>query len=955
MAYSLSIDGYEFDNPPEKYRKHLTLGNNPVPHYRKGLAQFYQSGQQEIQFEVEGRLSLNEQNDLDELEELQQIAIRGGEVEVAFDPFFSGTCIIEDDPFRQADELGYYRFILTVNSVSTDDTSYPSHATPTTGNTFKLGSFDFGYDPESVEENYERQTNTVDRLSGISQSIDTAGLVTKVTIDGNTDGAGQTALWDKARSNELSYLDAEFQKGWALIADVSVRNNENAPDYLKGLFQYSLDLLIVSNPSGGIGEVSSFIDHDVKDTGTYVSDGDSGDANFDGLEYEVSGGSGSLNDEYVEWSTTTLTLTDDATNWVYVTDDDSDGSGDVKYNNSGFPADSIHLYRVYTSGGTITKIEDLRSLLIQDNDADAGDFNSYKDNGDLYGTVATGTSPDDPNGKETTWPTVTNLLAYNATNYLFLEDPDTDGSGTISVNQSGYPADSVHIWRIVTDGSGITNKYDDRSGDLTTSGSGDTSNSDLVFSDNMVMDDTAFEFARVLALADSFDLGDAGTLPWKGFATLQDSIADIDDSSLLPGKGIAPLSDSINVEDGGTASGGGGGGTSEETLNWGKAADWDAGTDTRVVHEDFAGGDRQAGTVQLGYPSDLSDLHLYWHSDEESGSVAEDPAGGHDGEINGVSKGQTGVLGSTGFQYDGSTSDWIRYENYNDIPQTEFTIAYWIKTTSSGTGMLSYASSNNDNEMVFYKPEEFNVYVDGSQDTAGVSVNDGNLHFVVIRWRSSDGQWELDIDGQHQYTGTISSGGSVDSSGSAYIAQEQDSVSGGLDSSQATAGLFDEILWFSAYKSDSFVQNLYDTASSGTKITGWKTFSEQVSPDDLSLENVQAGLNGQSATVYVESDTDGDGAVNETSDAVNLDGSGGPYTVTGLSTSTDKYRLRIELSTGDVTATPTVSNVDLVASISGSGEPDQNENTHWTIRGGKFDRSGNEFEGGGVTTTFAGD
>ena len=916
MAYSLSIGGYEFDNPPEKYRKHLTLGNTPVPHYRKGLAQFYQSGQQELQFEAEGRLSLNEQNDLDELEDLQEIAIEGGEVEVNFDPFFSGTCIIEDDPFRQADELGHYRFVMTVNDVSTDTTAYPSHLTPTTGNTFKLGSFDFGYDPESVEENYERQTNTVDRLSGISQSIDTAGLVTKVTIDGNTDGAGQAALWDKARSNELSYLDAEFQKGWALIADLSVRNNENAPDYLNGLFQYSVDLLIVSNPEGGIGQVSSFIDHDVKNTGTYVSDDDSGDADFDGLEFEVSSGSGSLNDEYVEWSTTALTLTDDATNYVFVTDDDGDGSGEVKYNNSGFPSDCIRLYRAYTSGGAITKIEDLRSLLIQDNDADAGDFSSYKDNGDLYGTVATGTSPDDPNGKETTWPTVTNLLAYNATNYLFLEDPDSDGNGTISVNQSGYPADTVHMWRIETDGSGITNKYDDRPGDLTTDGSGDTSDSDLIFSDDMVIDDSAFEFARILALADSFDLADAGTLPWLGMASLQESIADIDDSDLLPAKGIASLSDTVPLNDGGSATGAGGGSATTETNTWGTASDWNAAVSESHV-EHLSTPDK----FQIGFFDDFeTDLSKWTETLAASLSTSR------------VAEGSQSVYLDTGESY-------LRkdFSSFGDV-QT-FYYETWVNWNTSGrfegpTGLDTDGDGTTGKTTDLFWDNSEHVEYDGNNRLNIFSGSTDTWYLLKYRHDGPNGNTDYvveDINGNTVASGTLSHG--VNYTDLNLFEWGQKDISSRDDA------------WVDA--------TLIRWTDNGSLTTDWKTFGGDVAPSDLEL-TTGVTLNGQSATVYVESDTNGDGSVDETSDPISLNGSGGPYQVSGLSTSTNKYRLRFELSTSDKRDSPVVNSADLTGEYGSGNDADQNSRTTWRIDPGLFDRNGNEFEGGGVVTKFGG-
>jgi len=953
MAYSLTIGGYEFDNPPEKYRKHLTLGNTPVPHYRKGLAQFYQSGQQELQFEVEGRLSLNEQNDLEELEDLQEIAIQGGEVDVDFDPFFSGECIIEDDPFRQADELGYYRFILTVNSVFTDDTAYPSHATPTTGNTFKLGSFDFGYDPESVEENYERQTNTVDRLQGISQSVDNAGLVTKVTIDGNTDGAGQTALWDKARSNELSYLDAEFQKGWALIADLSVRNNENAPDYLKGLFQYSLDLLIVSNPEGGIGKVSSFIDHDVKNTGTYVSDGDSGDADFSGLEYTVSGGSGSLNDAYVEWSTTTLTLSDDATNYVYVTDDDGDGSGDVKYNNSGFPADSISLYRVYTSGGVITKIEDLRSLLIQDNDADAGDFSSYKDNGDLYGTVATGTSPDSPNNKETTWPTVTNLLSYNATNYLYLEDPDADGTGTISVNQSAYPADTVHMWRIETDGSGITNRIDDRLGDLTTGGSGDTSDSDLVFSDDMVIDDSAFDFARVLALSDSLDVGDAGTLPWLGLSTFDpETITDVDDSGLSP-KGIAALSESVPLDDGGSATGGGGGST--ETVPWETATDWNSAVSQYgVVHDSF--GDLPGdGTIKKGYPAadefGGSALLAYYPHDESSGAVTDATGNWGDGTVTGAAYDAAGIIDTSELSFDG-VDDYVQVSQPSDLPTgaDPFTLSVWFNLDGlsnpngqENMNFITWGNDSTDNKNAFRTHSVNNTgdangykhYFWSNDLTIEVGLSTGTWYHAVVTY---DGSTRIIYHNGSQVASDTA--GSVSVNGTdVYFGIRGTTKAGPF------YGALGEIRIYNRALSGAEVTELYESATGpGTLTTGTKTFSEPVKPD---LTGLTYSLNGHSITLDVIGSP---GTSDEETVSVTLDGASS-YTLSWGSSHTD-FRLKVELN-APRTDTPTFSGGDLEAETGGA-DSDQNPNTHWTVRGGQYDTSGNEYEGGGITTKYEG-
>jgi hypothetical protein len=1149
MAYSLTIGGYEFDNPPEKYRKHLTLGNTPVPHYQKGLAQFYQSGQQELQFEVEGQLSLNEQNDLQELEDLQEIAIQGGEVHVDFDPFFSGDCIIEDDPFRQADELGYYRFILTVNRVYTNDTAYPPHATPTTGNTFKLGGFDFGYDPESVEENYERQTNTVDRLQGISQSVDNAGLVTKVTIDGNTDGAGQTALWDKARSNELSYLDAEFQNGWALIADLSVRNNENAPDYLKGLFQYSLDLLIVSDPEGGIGEVSSFIDHGVKDTGTYVSDDDAGSKDTSGLNVTISAGTGSLNDKYVSFPDTTVTLSANDTNYVFVTDTDADGEGTVKVNQSGFPADCIPLWEFVTDDDSITDSTDHRDKLIGEKDtsdsdlvfsddfviddtafefarimalADAVDiddgytssvptrdwgaasdwdnavaetrvkhpsdiiqldpFSDGFEDGDVAEWTVNSFQAVQDRTFNGSWAGYTDnglTDAYQAARtppgfsggaepavfqFYWQETSNSTGGGIRLVNSDGnveigvgtdnpewqiddaasfrqiYNADGYNRWvrfTLIFDWAAEAYSYDfeDLQSGSTATGSGDLKHgkdveqiwienqnaeqwrdasmemwfeditltlpgslttasrtynepvspnlTNLTYSLNggsITLDvvgspgtsdeerykvpldgateyglswsqgHTDFRIAPELKAgspdfptfsAGSLTLSDAGgSLNWKGFAALQDSIADIDDTDLLPAFGQASLTESVSVNDGGTASKGGG---TEETSEWGTAADWNnSQSQSGVEHEP----ERDETSVRLGQQNTQENPMVFSRFYAGSGSTVYDVSGnGNDGtkESNLSWETAPGPRFAESISNDGTTGSTVNYGSIFNTGNSYIEAEVWFYLTDDSTnqkvfeqnGMWTCFVNRNQNGV-------FNFATFGNNADMGPPLSTGQYHHIYMRWEVNN-----------QYVAWIN--------GSKYTA----SVSDGHDTGSDPFGLFDDpkgdvpfkgkITEFRAWQGDSIAvtdpanQLLYVT--DGDLTTDWKSFSSDRDPSSLSLKNTVAQPNGETITVSVQSDVNGDGTVDETSDPITLDGSGGPYNVTGLSQSSARFALDIRMSTGDATTSPLFNSADLVAG-GGGGDSDQNINTGWLIFGGKYDRSGNEYEGGGVTTKY---
>jgi len=395
MAYSLTVAGYTFENPPEEYRKLARLSNSAQTAFNRKSSAFYQSDSQDLQFQVEGTLALDPAlggtDDLAELEELQDIAISGGEVEIEFDPFFSGKAVIEDDPFRQEDGESSYQFTFTVNSEDTDSSAYPAHSSPDTGNTFELGDLDLGYDPNQVQQNYERQTEKVKRLQGIARTVDTEGLIPKVKISGLIDGGGQATLWDKARSNTLAYLSAEFQNGWALLDSLSIRNTPEAPDYLTGMFRYDMDILIVMDPASGIGEVSKFVDRDVADQTSYVSNCDS-DGIFErlgddtesyprALDYRVSGGTGKLDGEYVEWQEDFGTLAQSATNYIWVEDPDTDGYGSVNTGTSGFPGNTVPLFEVDTSTSSVDSIRDQRSCLTGSRleASDLGDLNFFDD------------------------------------------------------------------------------------------------------------------------------------------------------------------------------------------------------------------------------------------------------------------------------------------------------------------------------------------------------------------------------------------------------------------------------------------------------------------------------------------------------------------------------------------------------------------------------------------------
>lgn len=840
MAFELTIDGYTFDNPPSSYRKRIDLGNSPQPHYEKTATPFYRSDSQQITLELSGRLNLNDQGDLDELEKLQAKAIEGGEVDVQFDPFFSGTGVIEDDPFDQENQVGTYSFTIAINEEYTDDSAYPAHATPTTGNTFELGDFDFGFDPSTVSQEYERQTERVDRLQGVAHTSDTKGLVTRVSLEGRVDGGGQAKLWDKARSNALAYLSAEFQNGWALLNSLSVQKDDATPDYLQGLFRYSAEFVIVKDPTSGIGEVSQFINHDVGDSGTYTSDGDSGSGSDEGgLDFKVLGGTGSIDGEYVDWVTTTLTLDDDTTNYVYVYDQNGDGQGTVEYNTNSFGSDVLPLYEVDTSNGEIVDVRNVRDSLL---------------------------------------------------------------------------------------------------------GSGDDTTSDLLFQDEFAIDDTAFSYAQILAFADA--VGDPSIAKsYLGLVDLTENFADPVEGP-IQALGKADLTETITFDDGGSATGAGGGASGSK--EWGTAADWDAAlAESGVVHESF--GDHAADVIEQGYPSTDSGLVGYWPLDEAAGSsTATDVSGNNnDGSNNGGDFDQTGVCNTTGWRNGGD--DNIEVSDSSELRITgDITFSCWFYRTAETVGwdgLLSKAGGASVGYSFFINddnPDKMATRIDGDNYLFGFTPSKDTWYHACFRLSGSTAT--LKIDGGNTHDEDISAEGlGSTSSGSLYI---------GANSWNATSdcitGTVEEPRLWNRALSDSEMVDQY--LGSGSLTTDWKSFSGNVDLSSLKLENVQATLNGETATVYVESDPNDDGSADEVSDAITLDGSGGPYSVTGLSTSDEKFRLRIEFSRSSPTSSAQFNSADLTASS--STEPDQNPNTTWEIRGAIYETSGNEYEGGGVVSKY---
>jgi len=896
MAYSLTVAGYTFQNPPESYRKQASVGNNPQPAVDKEATSFYQSDSQDLQLVLEGTLALDPplgepSDDLAELERLQQIAIEGGKVQVDFDPFFSGTCIIEDDPFRQSEGESSYKFTFTINRDSTDAAAYPARNPPDTGNTFELGSLDLGYDPKSVSQNYERQTEQVKRLRGISRSIDNSGLVPKVRVSGFIDGQGQSDLWAKARANVLAYLSAEFQKGWCLIDSLSIRNSPESPDYLDGLFRYDLEVLIVKDPASGIGDVSSYVDQDVKRSGTYAGGGDSGDSDFSGLEFSVSGGSGSLNDDYLEWDDTTLTLSDNDTNYVYVDDQNSDGYGDVKANQSAFPADSLELYRVETANGEITKMVDVRAILLEDRDYEEGGSDDSTVNGDVYLTVFAG-DYEIVSGTVSAWNDTRLLLESNTRNYIWVEDPDVDGSAQVQTNTSGYPdtAEDIRMYRVDTDADSVTNIIDDRPSDIDDSTT-DTSDADINLNDTLALSDQQFSFARVLSLDDVLSVQDPSPLPALGLVDLAETIP------LNVGKrylGRTDLQEEVvQVADGGTAVvATGGPSITSEFHYWATDFDWN-----RNVSEN--------GWV---------------HNDTDIISADKFTEGFEDGSLDGWNNLGSKTTADSNNAYSGAYSLYSGDYTGGNAPvpfgtwippgysggQTPDEIEFWWKETTAQYGAgIRVMNSNGNEEFGFASDNPEWDASDGNSASGSLREvssfsNDEYDKWVHVRFHNLDwanGTFDLEIE---------------DTTGSyAEYTEAGIPMRNGVDVEQIRLEGQNQESW-----GDTTVEMWYDDirvqAAGGAFFTTYtQSFSEPCQPD---LQNLDYTLNGATVDLNVIGSP---GTADEEIQTATLDGSSGFVLAWG--SNHQDFRIQAELVDANLPDQPTITRLELAGDTGGSG------------------------------------
>ena len=195
---------------------------------------------------------------------------------------------------------------------------------------------------------------------------------------------------------------------------------------------------------------------------------------------------------------------------------------------------------------------------------------------------------------------------------------------------------------------------------------------------------------------------------------------------------------------------------------------------------------------------------LYWRLGDTGGVAADSESATPDRAscVGGVGTGKAGALAgdpNTAMSFDGN-DDFIA-RGAQAFPVTAISAELWLKTTDTTKegGIVSYAASTGADEFQLRDARALKVYIKGAKADTGVKLNDGAWHHLVVTWTSTGGAIKVYKDGVLAYTNPIpvQDGTSLTQGGTLVLGQEQDSVGGGFDPTQAYLGTMDDFSLYS--------------------------------------------------------------------------------------------------------------------------------------------------------------
>lgn len=144
-----------------------------------------------------------------------------------------------------------------------------------------------------------------------------------------------------------------------------------------------------------------------------------------------------------------------------------------------------------------------------------------------------------------------------------------------------------------------------------------------------------------------------------------------------------------------------------------------------------------------------------------------------------------------------STENYATFTKGLREPLHELSICSWVKTNASYLGtILSYGTEDNDNKLVLhgrngatYDAFHFVIGDPAFRELPLVPLIDGKWHHICFIWSSIQGKYWFYVDRRLTSTGSrFQKGYEIPPGGSLVFGQEQDTLGGGFDSSEAFVG-----------------------------------------------------------------------------------------------------------------------------------------------------------------------
>lgn len=229
----------------------------------------------------------------------------------------------------------------------------------------------------------------------------------------------------------------------------------------------------------------------------------------------------------------------------------------------------------------------------------------------------------------------------------------------------------------------------------------------------------------------------------------------------------------------------------------------------------------------LTYPSSLSS----WFPFE--GNALEKVNGVNNATVNGPVL-STGRFGNTNSAYQFTNNqDLIILPSETIDGAEQVTISFWMKTNSSGDGIVSAASSTGGNELLIYMSADGSMSVtmnEGTKNYSNPIVNDNQWHHILFTANCYKGQGVLYVDGVKAITANaIYNVGELEvPSGAFVIGNDQDTPGGGgFSTTQQFVGTIDEFKIYRRVLSEEEVVDVYndDTKYKEPYLFDWNTLT----------------------------------------------------------------------------------------------------------------------------------